>query len=105
MNKKVIIIIILVILIAMMPIVFKIREATIGRVVRVDGRLYYDTGKRKRVDCGVMDGEIRSKVPTWLIPIKDDQSNFSDELAYQFNGKKSLNVRHKGVYYIFNVKR
>ncbi len=86
-------------------IVFKSKEALINRIVRVKGRLYYDTGKRARVECGTMSGEIRSRVARESIPQKDDQSNFSDELAYQFQGEKRLNVRYKGVYYIFNVKR
>ncbi len=85
-------------------IVFKSKEALINKIVRVKGRLYYDTGEIARVECGTMNGEIRSRVGKGSIPKKDEQSNFSDELAYQFEGEKRLNVRYKGVYYIFRAE-
>ena len=47
-------------------------------MVRIDGKLYYDTGRESIMDarCGTMDGEITSTVDGTEIPTEDNQSNF-----------------------------
>lgn len=44
-------------------------------MVRIDGKLYYDTGRESIMDarCGTMDGEITSTVDGTEIPTEDNQ--------------------------------
>lgn len=44
-------------------------------MVRIDGKLYYDTGRESIMDarCGTMDGEITSTVDGTEIPTEDNK--------------------------------
>ena len=52
-------------------------------MVRINSKLYYDTGKESTVigRCGNMDGEITSTVDGSEIPMEDNQSNFGSGFA------------------------
>ena len=58
-------------------------------MVKVDGKLYYDTGKESTIDwrCGNMDGEITSTVDGTEIPTEDNQSNFGSGFGYQYGAE------------------
>ena len=63
-------------------------------MVRIDGRLYLDTGKESDITgrCGVMDGQITSTVEPFEKPTKDDQSNFGVGYEYQFINDNSIDI-------------
>ena len=48
----------------------KVEQKELGRIVMVDGKLYYDTGKESTVGlrCGTMDGKITSNIEDTKIP-------------------------------------
>ncbi len=55
-----------------------------GRLLRVDGQIYYDTGEESSEGrCGVMDGEITSAVEAGETPEEDGQSNFGTGYGWQ----------------------
>jgi len=58
-------------------------------MVRIDGKLYYDTGRESIMDarCGTMDGEITSTVDGTEIPTEDNQSNFGSGFGYQYGAE------------------
>lgn len=59
-------------------------ENEIGRIVKVNGTLYYDTGEKSTAPrCGVMDGKITSNIAKDKIPEKDNEANFEGEYSYQ----------------------
>lgn len=64
------------------------------RTVRIDGSLYYDTGKESTLDakCGTMDGEISSTVGQSQMPKKDGQSNFGKGYGYQYVDENTINI-------------
>ena len=72
-------------------------------MVRVDGRLYCDTGCERvgSLRCGVMDGEITAQVPPSEIPTEDGQSNFGTGYRYQISGEETIDVEIDGRWYIF----
>ncbi len=56
----------------------------IPKAVRVDGLVYFDTGKTSTQSrCGVMDGEIIYSIPEGEMPVQDNQSNFGVGYGYQ----------------------
>lgn len=63
-------------------------------MVRIDGRLYLDTGKESDITgrCGVMDGQITSTVEPFEKLTKDDQSNFGVGYEYQFINDNSIDI-------------
>ncbi|MCH5264427.1 MAG: hypothetical protein J1F02_00895 [Lachnospiraceae bacterium] len=57
----------------------------LGRMVKVDGRLYCESGECDDVPtCGTMDGTISSSVSGNKRPKKNDQSNFGKGYGYQW---------------------
>lgn len=63
-------------------------------MIRVDGKLYYDTGKESTVTdrCGNMDGEITATVDGTEIRIEDNQSNFGSGFGYQYGEDDTIEV-------------
>lgn len=66
----------------------------LGRIVKVNGKLYYDTGKScdetaevKR--CGTMDGNITSVIAEGEIPTEEGQANFTGAKGYQYGSKEN----------------
>lgn len=74
-------------------------------MVRVDGVLYYDTGKESQtLRCGVPDGTIDSEVKPSEIPQQDHQSNFGTGYGYQPEPDGSLAVEIDGKWMIFEKR-
>lgn len=59
-------------------------------MVMVKGELYLDTGIESAMKerCGVMDGEITSKVDGSKQPTEDNQSNFGTGYGYQYGSQE-----------------
>ncbi len=55
------------------------------RMIRVDGKLYYDTGKISDITprCGTLDGNLTTVGKIYEIPKKDNQCNFEGAEGYQ----------------------
>lgn len=72
-------------------------------MIRVDGELYYDTGKETTITarCGVMDGEITSTVGRTQTPAEDNQSNFGTGYGYQFVPDDQIEVYINNKWIIF----
>lgn len=72
------------------------------RVVKVDGKLYYDTGKEsKDLRCGNMDGKIISNVDNNELPTLDNQSNFKGEYGYQYGVANTIEINIDNKWCIF----
>lgn len=84
----------------------KIGEKELDRIVMVNGKLYYDTGKESTIDlrCGTMDGKITSNVENTKIPTIDNQSNFNGEYGYQYAVENTIEVFINDKWYIFETK-
>lgn len=76
------------------------------RIVMVNGKLYYDTGKESTLDgrCGVMDGKITSNVGTTEIPTIDNQSNFKGEYSYQYGTENTIEINIDNKWIVFQAK-
>lgn len=66
----------------------------VGRIVKVNGKLYYDTGKScdetaEVQRCGTMDGNITSVIAAGEIPTEDGQANFTGAKGYQYGSKEN----------------
>ncbi len=61
-------------------------STTDKKLVMIDNKLYYDTGKVSEAGprCGVMDGRITSHTEENLIPTENNQSNFEGDYEYQY---------------------
>ena len=81
-------------------------EKEIERIVMVNGKLYYDTGKESTIDlrCGVMDGKITSNVELNKIPTENDQSNFEGNYGYQYVKENQIEIFMNDKWYIFETK-
>lgn len=77
------------------------------RIVMVNGKLYYDTGKESTLDgrCGVMDGKITSNVETTEIPKVDNQSNFEGEYSYQYGVENTIEINIDNKWIVFQAKK
>ena len=75
-------------------------------MVRVDGKLYYDTGKESTIDwrCGNMDGEITSTVDGTEIPTEDNQSNFGSGFGYQYGTDDTIEIYMNEKWYVFEYR-
>ncbi len=76
------------------------------RVIMVNEKLYYDTGKESTMDlrCGVMDGKITSTVPENEIPTENNQANFEGNYSYQYGTKNTIEVLIDDKWYVFETK-
>ena len=75
-------------------------------MVRVDDKLYYDTGKESTVDwrCGNMDGEITSTVDGTEIPTEDNQSNFGSGFGYQYGADDTIEIYMNEKWFVFEYR-
>ena len=72
-------------------------------MVRVNGKLYYDTGKESTIDwrCGNIDGEITSTVDGTEIPAEDNQSNFGSGFGYQYGADDTIELYMNEKWFVF----
>ena len=73
-------------------------------MVMVNGTLYLDTGHESKIEarCGVMDGEITSRVDGNKQPSVDDQSNFGTGYGYQYGATEgTIELFMNGKWWIF----
>ncbi len=76
----------------------------VGRMVRVKGKVYHDTGKvSEALRCGVMDGKIESTVETGEVPAQDNQSNFGAGYGYQYGAGGTIEINVDGKWLIFEA--
>ena len=75
-------------------------------MVRVDGKLYYDTGKESTIDwrCGNMNGEITSTVDGTEIPTEDNQSNFGSGFGYQYGADDTIEIYMNEKWFVFEYR-
>lgn len=75
-------------------------------MVRVNGKLYYDTGRESTVSgrCGNMDGEITSTVDGTEIPTEDNQSNFGSGFCYQYGSDDTIEVYMNEKWFVFEYR-
>ena len=75
-------------------------------MVRVNGKLYYDTGRESGETgrCGTMDGEITSTVDGTEIPMEDDQSNFGSGFGYQYGKDDTIEIYMNEKWMIFEYR-
>ncbi len=78
----------------------------LGRIVKVNGKLYYDTGKfsENTPRCGTMDGDITSTVAEGKIPTEDNQANFEGAKGYQYTKENTIEIPTNDGWRIFEVK-
>lgn len=75
-------------------------------MVRVNGKLYYDTGRESTVSgrCGTMDGEITSTVDGTEIPMEDNQSNFGSGFGYQYGEGDTIEIFMNEKWFVFEYR-
>ena len=75
-------------------------------MVRVNGKLYYDTGKESTVGgrCGNMDGKITSTVDGTEIPTENNQSNFGSGFGYQYGTDDTIEIYMNEKWFIFEYR-
>ena len=75
-------------------------------MVRIDGKLYYDTGRESIMDarCGTMDGEITSTVDGTEIPTEDSQSNFGSGFGYQYGADDTIEIYMNEKWFVFEYR-
>ena len=75
-------------------------------VVRVNGKLYYDTGRESTISgrCGNMDGEITSTVDGTEIPTEDNQSNFGSGFGYQYGADDTIEIYMNETWFVFECR-
>lgn len=78
----------------------------IGKIVKVKGILYYDTGKFSEdiPRCGTMDGNITSTVGEGQIPTEDNQANFEGAKGYQYTKENTIEIPTDEGWRIFVAK-
>lgn len=70
--------------------------------VRIDGVIYTSDGEvSDMARCGVMDGYIDSCVDKNSLPDKDNQSNFGENLGFQYGPDGTIHVLIDGNWVIF----
>lgn len=78
----------------------------LGKIVKVNGKLYYDTGKfsENMPRCGTMDGNITSTVAKEKIPTEDNQANFEGAKGYQYAKENTIEIPTDEGWRIFETK-
>lgn len=76
-------------------------------MVRVNGKLYLDTGRKSKVShrCGTMDGTITSSVPQTEVPTQDDQSNFGTDYGYQYGQENTIEISINDEWWVFALEQ
>ncbi len=70
------------------------------KLIRTDGKLYYDTGENSRMTprCGTLDGNIRNVCDEYKVPQKDNEANFGgDGSDYYGSGWQNMTDNTKEV--------
>ncbi len=69
-------------------------EKKVPRMVKVNGTLYYDTGKLSMVEgrCGMADGYIHTTVFPNETPIRENESNFGSQYGFQYESENTIAV-------------
>lgn len=78
------------------------------RMVMVDGRLYYDTGRASTMTarCGTMDGTIASTVEPGETPTQDGQSNFGSGFGWQYGMEENtIEIYEPDTWTVFEARR
>lgn len=84
---------------------YKQDENTSKRIVKVNGKLYYDTEKESNeLRCGMMDGKIESNVEFSKTPTQDNQSNFEGNYGYQYGRENTIEVNIDDKWIIFEAQ-
>lgn len=77
----------------------------VRRAVRIQGKVYYDTGKiSTALRCGMMDGKITSNVEASQIPTQDNQSNFKGEYGFQYGLGDTIEIPINDEWHIFEAE-
>lgn len=72
------------------------------RMIRVDGALYYDSGKVSDIPrCGNMDGNLTKSADAYEIPQKDGECNFDCEKGYQHGTQMTKDIPIDGEWVTF----
>lgn len=76
------------------------------KIIMVNGKLYYDTGKESTIKlrCGVMDGKIESNVDSKEIPKENNQANFDGNYGYQYGNENTIEVNIDDKWYVFETR-
>lgn len=80
-------------------------EKEIGRIIKVNGTLYYDTGEKStELRCGMMDGNITKVIKETEIPENNGEANFVGAEGYQYGRENTIEVPLDGEWVIFAPK-
>lgn len=73
------------------------------RLVRADGKLYYDSKKKSETDarCGVMDGALAKTAGEFEVPKGDSECNFSGVSGYQIGAEGTIEIEENGSWSVF----
>lgn len=79
---------------------------TYDKVVMVDGKLYYYTGKESTIEarCGNMDGKITSNINYNEIPTINNQANFDGDYGYQYADDNTIDLYINEKWIVFKAK-
>ena len=74
------------------------------RMIRTDGKLYYDSGKVSDMTprCGNMDGNLTKAADAYEIPQNDGECNFENATGYQNATETTKEIPIDGDWVIFN---
>ena len=73
------------------------------RMIRADGKLYYDSGKVSDMTprCGTMDGNLTKSADEYEIPQNDGECNFDNAAGYQHATETTKEIPIDGDWVIF----
>ena len=79
---------------------------TSGRIVMVNGTLYYDANKESTIQgrCGNSDGKITSNISSNEIPTENNQANFEGNYEYQYGEQNTIEIKINDKWYVFKAK-
>lgn len=75
------------------------------RMIKVDGKLYYDSGKVSDITprCGTLDGELKQVGAEHEIPQNDNECNFEGAAGYQNATSITKEILINGEWVIFKL--
>ncbi len=81
-------------------------QKELGKIVRVNGKMYYDTKKESTITlrCGTLDGRIETNIESNKIPTKDNQANFEGNYGYQFTNENEIELNIDGKWIVFEER-
>ena len=73
------------------------------RLVRADGKLYYDSKKKSETDarCGVMDGALTKTAGKFEVPKGNDECNFNGPTGYQIGAEGTIEIEENSSWTVF----